>query len=362
MNESLVQWTLLHNLDFLSNLLDFKIATKKGQEISTDYGKIDFIVENFNKNQLIVELETLLDAKNKREYCFNQVLNYKNVKFVDQTAYCILFADETTHKAKLQVFDFGEANDIIVKTYTLNDVKKLYTSTVEKLSLSFGLALPKPKNYTICYLRWLNKILKPFRDYEKLDLTENELATYFSSPKSTNFNCYLRLALDFEMISKNKDGYSITENGLEYIHNFNPEIDFAKKLSSIDMTNEQKVVLLRVITNGNWTAHKINIYWFLRFMEVTNGEWLPNIKEFEDYKLDLANGLFGVRYKSRTMYEFLSFASNWCVELGLVERIKSGTEYDRVYLTPLGIEINNIFSLDLQLKKSRLNLNFKYLD
>jgi len=49
MNESLVQWTLLHNLDFLSNLLDFKIATKKGQEISTDYGKIDFIVENFNK-------------------------------------------------------------------------------------------------------------------------------------------------------------------------------------------------------------------------------------------------------------------------------------------------------------------------
>jgi hypothetical protein len=50
------------------------------------------------------------------------------------------------------------------------------------------------------------------------------------------------------------------------------------------------------------------------------------------------------------------------MELGLVERITSGTEYDRVYLTPLGIEINNIFSLDLQLKKSRLNLNFKYLD
>ena len=27
-----------------------------------------------------------------------------------------------------------------------------------------------------------------------------------------------------------------------------------------------------------------------------------------------------------------------------------------------GQEINNIFSLDLQLKKNRLNLNFKYLD
>jgi len=30
--------------------------------------------------------------------------------------------------------------------------------------------------------------------------------------------------------------------------------------------------------------------------------------------------------------------------------------------TPLGVEINNIFSLDLQIKKSRLNLNFKYLE
>lgn len=362
MNESLVQWTLLHNLDFLSSLLDFKIATKKGQEISTDYGKIDFIVESYYKDQLIVELETLLNAKNKRDYCFNQVLNYKNVKFADHTDYCILFADETSHTAQLQVFDFGITNDIIIKTYSLNDVKKLYSSTVEKLSLSFGLALPKPANYTICFLRWLNKILKPFRDYEKLNLTDNELASYFSSPKSTNFKCYLRLALDFEMLSKNETGYSITENGLEYIQNFNPEIDIAKNLSSIDMTNEQKVILLRVITKGNWTAHKVNIYWFLRFMEVTNGEWLPNIKEFEDYKLDLANGLFGVKYKSRTMYEFLSFVCNWCMELGLVERIASGTEYDRLYLTPLGIEINNIFSLDLQLKKSRLNLNFKYLD
>jgi hypothetical protein len=362
MKERLVQWTLLHNLDFLSQLLDFQIASKKGQEISTDYGKIDFIVESFNNDQLIVELETILNQKNKRDYCFNQVLNYKNVRFADRTDYCILFADETIQKAQLQVFDFGEANDVIIKTYSINDVKKLYSITVEKLSLSFGLALPKPANYTICFLRWLNKILKPFRDFKKSKLSEQELASYFASPKSTNFKCYLRLALDFEMLTRDNNGYSITENGIDYTQNFNPEIDFARNLSSIDMTNEQKVILLRVITNGNWTAHKVNIYWFLRFMEVTNGEWLPNIKEFEDYKLDLANGLFGVSYKSRTMYEFLSFACNWCMELGLVERISTGTEYDRVYLTPLGIEINNIFSLDLQLKKSRLNLNFKYLD
>jgi hypothetical protein len=362
MKESLVQWTLLQNLDFLSKSLDFPIAVKKGQEITTDFGRIDFILENYQKNHLIVELETVLDAKNKRDYCFNQVLNYKNVSYSATTSYCILYDNNTNQKSKLIINQFGIENNILIKTYSINDVKELYSSTVERLSLSFGLSLPKPANYTICFLRWLNKILKPFKDFEKNILIEKDLAHYFTSANSTNFRCYLRLAFDFEMLTETKEGFSITQNGYEYIQNFNPDIDFATNLSSIDLTNEQKKILLRIITNGNWSAHKVNIYWFLRFLEVTNGEWLPNIKSFEKHKLDLVNGLFNVSYLSRTMYEFLNFACNWCIELGLIYRIKTSTNYDRIYLTPLGIEINNIFSLDLQLKKSRLNLNFKYLD
>lgn len=362
MKESLVQWTLLQNLDFLSNSLEFPIAVKKGQEISTDFGRIDFILENSKKEQLIVELETTLDTKAKRDYCFNQILNYKNVSFCEQTEYCILYANETSSKVKSIITDFGKANEVSIKTYSINEVKTLYTSTVEKLSLSFGLSIPKPANYTICFLRWLNKILKPYRDTGKVLLSSKEVAYYFSSVNSTNFKCYLRLALDFEMLIENKEGLFLSNNGIEYIQNFSPEIDFVSNLSSLDLTNEQKKLLLRVITNGNWTPHKVNIYWFLRFLEVTNGEWLPNIKDFESHKLDLVNGLFRVTYRSRTMYEFLSFACNWCMELGLVDRIKTTTDYDNVYLTPLGIEINNIFSLDFQLKKNRLNLNFKYLD
>lgn len=126
--------------------------------------------------------------------------------------------------------------------------------------------------------------------------------------------------------------YLITKSGLDYISNFNPEIDLASNLSSVDLTNEQKKVILKIITNGNWTNHKVNVYWFLRFIEVTNGEWLPNTKIFSENKLDL------------------------------VDRIRTETRYDRVYLTLLGIEINNIFSLALQLKKTRLNLNIKFLD
>lgn len=362
MKESLVQWTLLQNLEFLSKSLDFSISLKKGQEVTTDFGRIDFILENNKKTQLIVELETLLDSKNKRDYCFNQILNYKNVSFTEQTDYCILYANETNQRSKSIINDFGKENGVLIKTYAINDIKELYTSTIERLSLNFGLSLPKPANYTICFLRWLNKILKPYKDFERITLPEKCLAYYFTSPKTTNFKCYLRLALDFEMIFQTKNGYSLSKNGVDYIQNYNPDIDTASNLSSVDLTNEQKKIILRVITNGNWTAHKVNIYWFLRFLEVTNGEWLPNIKEFEKHKLDLANGLFNVSYRFRTMYEFLNFACNWCLELDLVDKIKSTANYDKIYLTPLGIEINNIFSLDLQLKKSRLNLNFKYLD
>lgn len=362
MNESLVQWTLLNNLDDLSKYLDFKIATKKAQELSTDFGRIDFILEGYKSNHLLVELETTLNERSKLNYCFDQILHYKNVKFVDNTNYCILYASETNDKVKTIINSFGKENNIWVRTYSLNKIKALYSATVERLSLSFGLALPKPANYTICYLRWLNKILKPYYDSKKKVLLKEQLAAYFTSSNSTNFRCYLRLALDFEMIVNRDHQFWLTQSGEDYIDNFNLDIDYSSNLASNDLTNEQKKVLLKVLTNSNWTPHKVNIYWFLRFIEITGGEWLPNIKEFEVSKLEIINGLFGVNYKSRTMYEFLNFACNWCTELGLVDKIKTGSKYDRILLTPLGIEVNNIFSMDLLIKKSRMNLNFKYVE
>lgn len=362
MQESLVQWTLLNNIEYLSKYLNFKIDSTKARELTTDFGRVDFILEGFYDNQMLVELETLLNNRSKMQYCFDQIIQYKNIRFVNKTEYCILYASETNAKIRSIIESFAKENDVLVRTYSLNKIKTLYTDTVEKLSLSFGLAIPKPKNYTICYLRWLNKILKPFSDYNKEVLTEEQMAYYFTSANTTNFRCYLRLALDFEMIEKKKKQYQITQYGNDYINNFNLDIEKSSNLSAIELTNEQKKVLLNVLTNSNWTPHKVNIYWFLRFIEVTNGEWLPNTKTLEKSKLDISNELFGVSYKSRTMYEFLSFACNWCIELSLVERIKTGSKYDRLFLTPLGIEINNIFSMDLQIKKSRMNLNFKYLE
>ena len=89
---------------------------------------------------------------------------------------------------------------------------------------------------------------------------------------------------------------------------------------------------------------------------------MPKKHYFDRDKLEIAKGLFRVSYASRTMQEFLNWCCNYCIELGLVEKIKSTSEYDEIYLTPLGIEVNNIFSMDLQIKKSRMNLNFKFIE
>ncbi|MCL2063822.1 MAG: hypothetical protein FWG98_05570 [Candidatus Cloacimonetes bacterium] len=363
MKESLIQWTFLQNLSELSKYLDFPIAKSIGQEINTDFGRIDFILEDKTQKQLIVELETVLDTKIKRDYCFEQTKRYKNVKFRENTDYCILYDIETNESAKSQLEKFAENENVLLRTYSLPIVKELYTKTVERMSLNVGLALPNPKNYTICYLRYLNKILKPFLDIKKEVLSKNELSLAFASEKSsgTNFNCYKRLALDFEMLIEDKNDFRLTENGKAYIANINPYVYSKLNVSSIDLTNEQKRILLKVLTNGNWTdkVHKINVYWFMRFIEVTNGDWFPNKKEIDRDKLEIVNSLFKVSYKSRTMYEFLSWCFNYCKELHLVERIVSTTDYDKLFLTPLGVEVNNIFSMDLLLKKSRLNLSFK---
>jgi hypothetical protein len=360
MKESLVQWTLLNNQAYLSKCLSFPISKKIGQEITTEFGRLDFILENNRQQQLIVELETILNSSDKLNYCFNQVLNYRNVRFVEDTRYCILYAKETSKANISKVEKFGKENDVLIRSYSLNATKELYSETVERLSLNVGLALPNPKNYTICFLRWLNKILKPFSDFQKQKLTYDEIFSHFTG--RTNFNCYKRLALDFEMITEQDDIYSITSYGKNFIDNFSPFVFQNSNVSSIDLTNEQKRLLLKILTNGNWDGkiHKMNIYWFLRFLEVTNGDWLPKRFPFDQDKLEITRGLFKVSYSFQTMQQFLNWCCNYCEELGLVERIKSTTTYDRLILTPLGVEVNNIFSMDLLLKKSRMNLSFKY--
>ncbi len=270
MVESLVQWTFLNNPLYLGKYLDFDIAKIIGQEITTDYGRIDFVVANNKNRHLVVELETALNSKAKMEYCFAQTLNYKNVKFSESTDYCILYADETNLKSQKIVEKFGRENNVLIQSYSLEIIKGLYAETVEKLSLNVGLALPNPKNYTICFLRWLNKIMKTFADLNTNVLTYKEIFIPFENPNDskTNFNCYERVGLDFELFNIEKSKYYLTEFGEIFVKNISPFVHNTTNIPSINLTNEQKRLLLKILTNGNWDnkIHKVNIYSMFKYL------------------------------------------------------------------------------------------------
>ena len=253
MVESLLQWTLLNNPSRLGNYLNFDFARIIGQELTTEFGRIDFILANSENIHLIVELETNLNSKSKIDYCFAQTLNYKNVKFSNTTNYCILYADDTNVKNQKAIEKFGIKNDIIIQTYPLEQIKELYSDTVKRLSLSVGLALPNPKNYTMCYLRWMNKIMKTFSDLNLNVLTNKQLFIPFenNSNSRTNFNCYERLAIDFELFEIINTKYCLTEYGKLFVANISPYVHNTNNVSSIDLTNEQKRLLLKILTNGN---------------------------------------------------------------------------------------------------------------
>jgi len=74
MNESLVEWTLLREQNYLSECIGLGLKKKVFQQYSTKYGRIDFAHELNDGRIAITELETIIDSKSKLEYCQYQCL------------------------------------------------------------------------------------------------------------------------------------------------------------------------------------------------------------------------------------------------------------------------------------------------
>jgi hypothetical protein len=72
MNESLVQWVLMHEPEYLQSVLGFGSLKKVGSEITTDYGRVDFIYETFKNEVLVIELETGINSVSKYRHCIDQ--------------------------------------------------------------------------------------------------------------------------------------------------------------------------------------------------------------------------------------------------------------------------------------------------
>ena len=359
MNESLVQWVLLRKPEYLQERLGFKLERKLGENYTTDQGRIDFAFET-KEEILVIELETGINNKAKFEYCINQVIRYREIKFATKkpVRFIILFDEEnTSEKFRELLKDFAKKLDIILKTYSILNVQELYKKCLEELAKTTGTYLGPPVAMDVVYLRWLNKIIKPFYDRNANALPLEDIRNIFRS--RTSFGVYTNLAKYFELIKieNGTDIVRLTEYGERFRNGYNAEI-IQSRATMPDLSTEQKRILLEVLTNGVFTKSKVNIYYFLRFVHLTNGEWLPKSGTSEDKeKLKFLNFLFGTSYRWSTAKELLLFTCNQCEELGLAERMRiSKSPYDRVVLTTLGSRVLGYLELYLHLKREQIQI------
>ena len=369
MNERLIQWTLLREWDYLQECLRLPLLHRYGENIATEHGILDFAVLAKNGDLVVVELETGISSHAKFLHVEEQLTRYKRITFQGkQTQLALLFAeDDTPERLRDKIHFICEKLSIKECTYKLTEVHDRYQRLVTQLAKNIGIPLGPTTAMDVCYLRWMNTLIKPFADQHVNELPIS--FSFFFEPsgrglfrRRTTYGVRKRLCEDFELLLERGNKLVLTEYGQRFAEAMLPDIlvGFSK---THPLSAEQKRILLEVLTNGVMRPCKANIYYFLRFIYLTEGAWVPKSTapepkpEQQDFSYwELATALLGKRYSWRTLTDFLSFTCNQCEELDLVERVKLSGAYDHVVLTLLGSRIIGLFELDLHLKRERIHI------
>lgn len=373
MNELLVEWTLLREQDYLKKCLGLDIKRKLFQQYSTEYGRIDFAHELNDGKIAITELETVIDGKAKLEYCQSQTLEYQKISFQSnkQSQIVILIAQETPEKFKKRLQEFSRNNNFLLRFYSLSLVNDYYKRLVEDAIKNSGVPLIKPVANNFTHLSCLNKFILPFYEKNVNELVRDDFIEYFnlkSERADSHFKVHKQMSEYFELVedistTKQFSRVKLTDYGIQFRDNLNYEFAIKKGLTKsgvkrIELSIEQKRILLESLMNGNIGKKKgkVNIFYFLRFVHLTEGIWVPRGRNLDKQKVDFTNSFLGTDYSQGTISNWLNFICTHCQELGLVERIKTNSENDRAILTSLGSRVLGFIEMDLHLKRERTQI------
>lgn len=376
MEERVVQWVLLRDWDYLKHCLGLPIVRRFAENLSTEHGIVDFVLQTSEPSVplIIVELETTINSHGKLDMCIEQVIRYKRVLFPPHTAsHIILYAaDGTPERLARKLEEEGTRIGAVLRTYQLSRVERLHQQLLKQLKRTAGIPLGPTVAMDVCYLRWINKLIEPFVDAQTTQLPTGVFyrkggPSIFKSP--TSYGVYRRLATDFELITEaDEDGrkvLSLTELGNRFARAYPPEGVLVGHAGIPELTAEQKRVLIESLTNGRMLPCKANIHYFLRFIHITEGVWVPKASAPEPSSSNdpayhygqLFTGLVGKEYKWGTLGEFLAFTCNQGEELGLLERLKGEHRYhEQVVLTSLGSRVYGFLELDAHLKREHIQI------
>lgn len=369
MNELLVEWTLLREQDYLKKCLDLPIKRKLFQQYSTEYGRIDFAHELTDGSIAITELETVVDNRAKLEYCQFQTLEYQKIKFQSaiKTKIVVLIADQTPQKFKNQLVTFSNSNNFIFREYSLLLVNQIYKEQIDFAIKNSGIPLVKPVANNLTHLSSLNRFILPFYEKNTDELIRDDFVEYFEledNKADSHFKVHKQMCEYFELIKDLSEGNKfskahLTEYGKRFRDNLNYDFVLQKaNTKRIELSSEQQRILIESLINGNIGERKgkVNILYFLRFVHITEGIWLPKNRNLDSEKVNFTNAFLGTSYTKGVISDWLRFVCMHCEELNLVERIKTNTEYDRAILTTLGSRVLGFIEMDLHLKREKIQI------
>jgi len=375
MNERIVQWVLLRDWDYLQQRLDFTLVRRFAENHPTEQGRLDFVLETSDPmaKLAVVELETGINSRAKLEQCIEQVERYKRVTFPPYTvSHVVLYAsDLTPNRFAQELRHENKRLGATLRTYQIEKVEHIYQRLMRELTRNAGIPLGPTAAMDVCYLRWINTLIKPFVDR---GATELPVTVFFRPGGSsvfrsrTTYGVRKRLAEDFELIVEKgvnrRKVLALTELGERFAGGLVPDV-LVGHAQVPPLSAEQRRILLESLTNGRILPCKSNIYYFLRFLHITEGLWVPKASAPEPSSSNdpaylyrqLVTALLGKQYAWGTLREFLAFTCNQCEELGLVERLRGQHRYhEQVVLTSLGSRLLGFLELDLHLKREHLQI------
>jgi len=371
MNEHLVEWALLREKNYLQSCMGtLYLERKVCQQFTTNYGRIDFAHRIKNDGILITELETKIDSKAKLNYCIEQVKAYTHIRFnsVDNHSVAILYAQQTSDNFRNEIQRFCNDFQIMSFLYDLEKVKEIYEFEINKALLNTGAPLEKPVAMNLTHLSTFNRLIIAYYVENTDNLKKGDFSISFNSigsgKEETDFKVAMRGAIYFDLIKKENDNYLLTElgirfkDGLNYVEGLNPK-------NRYELSLEQKRILIESLLNGNFyeKKSKVNIYYFLKFVSLTEGEWIPRGRTFDTKsKLEFVNNFFKMDWREGVASDLLKFTCNHCVELDLVEKIKTKGFYDRVKLTSFGSRVLNYLDFDINTKREKIQIPLQIIN
>lgn len=366
MKENVVQWVLLRKTDFLAKQLKLPLRRKLAEYQTTDFGIIDFAFDTSSGDVAVVELETGITSRAKLEFCLEQSIRYKGLAAQipnPLTVFILYDRVGTPGSYGNELEREGRKHGLELRTYSMLDVKELYQKCMEELELTSGVYLGRPVAMNVTHLRLMNRLLLPFAQQGIDVISEAELGAGFSRGGTrTVFRVRRTMAVHFDLITMCGDGrggslVALTDLGKRFCASMSYEP--IARGHEFDLTHGQRSVLLEALTNGRFTKSKVNIYYLLRFIHITNGDWIP--KEHGDIgqaRLGYLNNFLGTSYRPGPLTRLIRFTFNQCEELGLVEAIERDSRDPtfRAFLTSAGSRVLGFLELYLHLKREQLQI------